>query len=341
MPPPEHQTRIRFDSFDLDLQTRELRKNGRLIKLQDQPGKLLVLLACRAGELVTRAEIEKALWREDEFVEFEHAVNTAMRKIRVALGDDLERPRFIETLPRKGYRFIAAVETSAATGSQDHAEKDARQPVQVLGNKVPDQSISAGQASEEKSAMVNAVPAEEASEVAASQGASLTATTPAAAETNFSLPRPLARLLFLMAQGGYLAMYCVALHKAEAVREVITRALGGPAAIVAPLVLVVAMCGIAVRLYLLSSVGLNHPAAGANFRRLFPALFILDTLWAVSPLLLVRKIGYGLALGSIAPLAYLPFSQRTLVQSIYRIGNREQGIGNREQGIGNRSGISD
>ena len=128
MPPAEHHGRIRFDSFDLDLQTRELRKNGRLIKLQDQPGKLLALLACRAGELVTRAEIEKALWREDEFVEFEHAVNTAMRKIRLALGDDLEKPRFIETLPRKGYRFIAAVETSAVTRSQDTVGKNAGQP---------------------------------------------------------------------------------------------------------------------------------------------------------------------------------------------------------------------
>jgi len=72
---------------------------------------------------------------------------------------------------------------------------------------------------------------------------------------------------------------------------------------------------------LLSSVGLNHPAAGAKFRRLFPALFILDTLWAVSPLLLVRTIGYGLALGAIAPLVYLPFSQRTLVKCIYQLGN--------------------
>ena len=83
MPPPELHARIRFESFELDLRTRELRKNGRIIKLQDQPGKLLALLACRAGELVTREEIEKALWDDDEFVEFEHAVNTAMRKIRV------------------------------------------------------------------------------------------------------------------------------------------------------------------------------------------------------------------------------------------------------------------
>jgi DNA-binding winged helix-turn-helix (wHTH) protein len=318
MPPQEHQTRIRFESFELDLQTRELRKDGRPIKLQDQPGKLLALLACRAGELVTRAEIEKALWREDEFVEFEHGVNTAMRKVREALGDDLERPRFIETLPRKGYRFIAAVETSAVTGSQNRADKDASQPLQGLRNEIPVRSSSVGQASEDNVAKANAVPVEEASEVAASQAATLGATTPAAAETDFSLPRPLARLLFLTVQGGYLAMYCAALYKAEAVEEMLARVPALPAATVALLVLIVAMCGIAVRLYLLSSVGLNHPAAGAKFRRLFPALFILDTLWAVSPLLLVPKIGYGLALGSIAALAYLPFSQRVLVQSIYR-----------------------
>jgi DNA-binding winged helix-turn-helix (wHTH) protein len=307
----------------LDLQTRELRKDGRLIKLQDQPGKLLVLLVCRAGELVTREEIEKALWREDEFVEFEHAVNTAMRKIRVALGDDLERPRFIETLPRKGYRFIAAVEPPAVRGSQNRADEHALQPVEGLRNKIPVRSASAGQASEGNATESNAVPAEEAAEAAASPAASSTGTTAAATETDFTLPRPLARLLFLTVQVGYLAMYCAALYKAEAVKEVLARVLGAPAANLAPLVLIAAMCGIAVRLYLLSSVGLNHPAAGAKFRRLFPALFILDTLWSVSPLLLIHKIGYGLALGSIAPLAYLPFSQRTLVQSIYRVGKRE------------------
>jgi DNA-binding winged helix-turn-helix (wHTH) protein len=314
MPPPEHQARIRFDSFDLDLQTRELRKNGRHIKLQDQPGKLLALLACHAGELVTRAEIEKALWREDEFVEFEHAVNTAMRKVREALGDDLESPRFIETLPRKGYRFIAAVETSDTAGPQNRADNVPLPPVQGLGNKTPVRSSSPGQMLED-----NAVPAEGASEAAASHPAPLTASAPAA--TDFSLSRPMARLLFLVVQGGYLAMYCAALYRAEAIEEVLAPVLGGRAPLVAALILIVAMCGIAVRLYLLTSVGLNHPAAGTKFRRLFPALFILDTLWAVSPLLLVPAIGYGLALGSIAPLAYLPFSQRTLVQSIYRRSN--------------------
>jgi len=319
MPSPEHPTRIRFDGFDLDLRTGELRKDGRPIKLQDQPGKLLALLASRPGELVTRTEIEKALWREDEFVEFEHAVNTAMRKIRIALGDDLEKPRFIETLPRKGYRFIASVGSYAAGGPRGREGEEASQQVQGFGNEIPLWGGSAGQAFENKPAMANAAPAEEAPKVPAFPATNLTGPSPTRVEGDFSLPRMLARLLFLTVQGGYLAMYCAALYKAEAIRGVLERVFGGPAAIVAPLVLILAMCGIAVRLYLLSSVGLNHPAAGAKFRRLFPALFILDTLWAVSPLLLVRVIGLGLALGSIAPLAYLPFSQRTLIQSIYPV----------------------
>ena len=317
MPAQEHRARMRFESFDLDIQTRELRKDGRPIKLQDQPGKLLVLLASRAGELVTRAEIEKALWGEGEFVEFEHAVNTAIRKVREALGDDPEQPRFIETLPRKGYRFIGAVETSPVIES-NRVDKDPTHLAQGLGNQIPVRSSSAGLTFEENARMANAVPPGEASGVATSQSAALAPETAVAAGSDFSLSLPLARLLFLTIQCGYLAMYFAALYRAEAIEEVLTSVSAGLATIVAPLVLALAMCGIAVRLYLLSSVGLNHPAAGAKFRRLFPALFILDTLWAVSPLLLVRQIGYGLALGSIAPLAYLPFSQRTLVERINR-----------------------
>ena len=102
--------RLRFESFELDLDTVELRKNGRRIRLQDQPGRLLALLAARPGELVTRTEIQKTLWEEGQFVEFDHAVNTAIKKVREALDDDPENPRIIETLPRKGYRFIAPVE---------------------------------------------------------------------------------------------------------------------------------------------------------------------------------------------------------------------------------------
>src|SRR6185369_5863009 len=108
--PKQKPSRLRFHSFELDLDTCELQKNGRKIRLQDQPARLLALLASRPGELVTRVEIQKALWEEDRIVEFDTAVNTAIKKVREALEDDPENPRLIETLPRKGYRFIAVVE---------------------------------------------------------------------------------------------------------------------------------------------------------------------------------------------------------------------------------------
>lgn len=98
----EQPGRLRFDSFELDLETGELSKNGRRLRLQDQPARLLVLLVRRAGKLVTRAEIREELWGEDQFVEFDHAINTAVKKVRTVLDDDPEQPRLLETLPRKG-----------------------------------------------------------------------------------------------------------------------------------------------------------------------------------------------------------------------------------------------
>src|SRR5688572_30386559 len=95
--------RIRFSEFELDLRTGELRRNNQRIKLQDQPTRLLCLLATHPRELVTRAEIQKVLWGDGVFIEVEHAINTAIRKIREALDDDPERPVLVETLPRKGY----------------------------------------------------------------------------------------------------------------------------------------------------------------------------------------------------------------------------------------------
>lgn len=139
-------------------------------------------------------------------------------------------------------------------------------------------------------------------------------------EAEFTLPRRAARALFLITQVGYLVMYCAAVYNTEALEQVLERVLIVPAGIGMPFVIVSAMCGVAMRLYLLSSVGLDHPAAGTKFRRLFPAQFLLDSLWAASPLLLARKIGIGLAFVSVSALAYLPFAQRTLIQSIYRGG---------------------
>jgi predicted Ser/Thr protein kinase len=134
-------------------------------------------------------------------------------------------------------------------------------------------------------------------------------------DEEFAMPRGTARALLLVIQLGYLALYVAALHFAEAIETKFPVSLLSWGAM--PLVVVLALCGIAVRLYLLAAVGLDHPATGKQFRRLFPALLFLDALWAVAPLLLSHKIGPWMALGCTAALAYLPFSQRTLIQCAY------------------------
>ena len=100
---------FRFGVFELDPGTGELRRNGQPVNLQPQPTRVLVLLASRAGELVSRDELQREIWGEETFVDFEHGVNFCVSRVRAALGDDPETPRFVETLPRRGYRFVAPV----------------------------------------------------------------------------------------------------------------------------------------------------------------------------------------------------------------------------------------
>jgi DNA-binding winged helix-turn-helix (wHTH) protein len=102
---------VRFGVFEADLHTGELRKQGLKIKLTGQPMEVLAMLLEHPGELVTREEIQKRLWPGETFVDFEHSLNTTVKKLREALGDDADNRRFVETLPRRGYRFIAPVET--------------------------------------------------------------------------------------------------------------------------------------------------------------------------------------------------------------------------------------
>jgi DNA-binding winged helix-turn-helix (wHTH) protein len=100
---------VRFGTFEADLQTGELYKNGIKVPLQGQPFQVCSLLLEHAGELVTREELRQKVWPEDTFVDFEQALNTAIAKIRLALGDEADNPRFVQTLPRRGYRFIGPV----------------------------------------------------------------------------------------------------------------------------------------------------------------------------------------------------------------------------------------
>ena len=112
-PAPSRQL-VRFGAFELDLRVGELRKGGVRVSLQEQPFKVLECLVERPGELVTREELRQRLWQDDTFVDFEHGVNAAVKRLRETLGDSAETPRFIETLPRRGYRLIAPVERDQA-----------------------------------------------------------------------------------------------------------------------------------------------------------------------------------------------------------------------------------
>lgn len=114
MLPAAHNEWIRrFDVFELNLRAGELYKSGRKIKLQEQPFRILATLLEQPGQVVTREELREKLWPKDTFVDFDHSLNTAIKKLRGALNDEAEKPRFIETLPRRGYRFVGSVAETA------------------------------------------------------------------------------------------------------------------------------------------------------------------------------------------------------------------------------------
>src|SRR5258708_28092730 len=100
---------VRFGVFELDVRSRELRRDGARVRLQEQPFEIVRLLLERPGTVVARDDIRRTLWPEGTFVDFEHGLNAAVKRLRVALGDDADSPRFIETVPRRGYRFVASV----------------------------------------------------------------------------------------------------------------------------------------------------------------------------------------------------------------------------------------
>lgn len=143
--------RIAFDRFEVDLRSGELLKNGRRLRLQAQPFQLLALLLDRPGELVTREEICRKLWDTDTFVDFDHSLGTAMNKIREALGDSAEHPQFVETLPRRGYRFIGEIKAANGTPSSESglspSDVNAGDVVESVDNRIGAGSVAAVQES--------------------------------------------------------------------------------------------------------------------------------------------------------------------------------------------------
>jgi Tol biopolymer transport system component/DNA-binding winged helix-turn-helix (wHTH) protein len=137
-PVPQQETNgvTRFGIFEADFRAGELRRHGARIRLQDQPFQVLALLLAKRGELVTREELQSKLWPADTFVDFEHGLNAAVKRLRDALGDSADNPRFIETLARRGYRFIAPVNDPAV------APKELAQSPQSVQPSQPRQAVS-------------------------------------------------------------------------------------------------------------------------------------------------------------------------------------------------------
>src|SRR5262249_40630084 len=105
---------LRFGTFDLDRHTGELRRDGARIRMQEQPLQILRILLERPGEIITREELQQRVWPSHTFVDFDHGINNAIKRLREALGDTADTPRYVETIPRRGYRFIGRIEREAA-----------------------------------------------------------------------------------------------------------------------------------------------------------------------------------------------------------------------------------
>jgi DNA-binding winged helix-turn-helix (wHTH) protein len=278
---------FRFGVFEADPATGELRKAGHRIRLPTQPAEILLLLLERPGEVIAREEIQKRLWPDGTFVDFDHSLNAAVAKLRDALGDSAASPRFVETVAKRGYRFIAPVTAepepaATARSTTGPTEASPSDPNVVL----PTDSAPAGKYQLQRFL-----------------------TQPEEVPQNAA---PAAGVLFLLAQVMYLTFYVAALAYTAEVTDLLfaTTTHTFPAAAV----ILTAAIGVPVRLYLVS--GLLFRARGMRHRflsLLFPAILILDLSWAAAPFLLVPRIHLGLALAATAALAYLPFAQRTLV----------------------------
>lgn len=278
MTDPKPPARYHFGIFDVDTTTGELRRKGVRVKLHSQPFQLLCMLLERPGEMLTRDEICRSLWPDGTFVDYEHGVNSALNRLRDALGDKASNPRFIETLARRGYRFVAPVEKIGQ------------------GTSVPAAGTSIHTASE-------------STPIETHKGF-----LDRALATPEDLPknaRGVARILFILLQVMYLGFYVGALANLAEIRELFSPL---PFASQAFIVMIVtAVLLIPVRIFLLSAVLFHAPRIRQQFLTIWWLLLFADGLWSLSPFLLLHHINYGLALACMTPLVYSPFAQRSLI----------------------------
>jgi DNA-binding winged helix-turn-helix (wHTH) protein len=279
MPDSQPARHYRFGIFEADATLGELRRQGVRIKLNAQPFQVLVMLLDRPGELLTREEISRELWPDGTFVDYQHGVNSAVNRIREALGDTAGSPRFVETLARRGYRFIAPVERIAFDEDRPAPVSEPEpQPTRSI-ELVPDTGPL--------------------SRILASP------------EDLPKISHPVVKTLFVLLQLMYLSFYVAALANLAEIGDLVS---GLPRATqILTVLIVTAAITIPVRTFVISMVLFRAPGARTKFLKIWPLLLLLDELWALSPFLLLHHISYGLALSCTALLVYSPFAQRSLV----------------------------
>ena len=272
--------RYRFGIFEVDAATGELRRQGVRVKLNAQPFQLLLMLLDHPGALLTREEISRELWPDGTFVDSEHGVNAAVNRIRDAIGDTAGSPRFVETLARRGYRFVAPVERITTTQTPLAAES----PLPASGKR------------------------------AAPLGAPVTQPRLRILSSPEELPKasyPVVHVIFVLLQFMYLGFYIGALGNLAEIQILLSSL---PKATLAFDVLIVsAAILIPARAFVLCAVLFRAPRAREKFLTMWPFLLPFDVLWSLAPFLLLHHINFGLALACTALLVYSPFAQRSLV----------------------------
>jgi len=279
MPEISTEARYRFGVFEADTGTQELRRSGVRVRLHAQPFQILAMLLARPGELLTREEIARELWPEGTFVDYEHGVNSAINRLRDALGDTASQPRYVETLSRRGYRFLA--------------------PVERIGEEQPERS------EEETTAAASAMP-----ERASNRIEDRIRLLARMEELPAASPQ-IVWLLFALLQLMYLGFYVGALANLGEIEELVAVL---PSWLpVMTILIVTAAVSIPVRAFLLTAICFRATGTPGKFQKLWPVLLPLDLLWALAPFLLLHHINFGLALACTALLVYSPFAQRSLM----------------------------
>jgi DNA-binding winged helix-turn-helix (wHTH) protein len=264
----------RFGIFELDTAKGELRRRGLRVKLHAQPFQILTMLLERPDDILTREEIARVLWPDGTFVDFEHGVNSAINRLRDTLGDKASNPRFVETLARRGYRWLAPVERIPTINSPSAIATGAPAPTTDPPSSFLDRVLASEQDLPQSSHTV-------------------------------------VQTLFLLLQLMYLGFYIGALANLAEINDLLSSLPHAAQWFLAMIVTAAVM--IPVRTFLCFAVLFRAPGLREKYRKLWMLLLPLDLLWALAPFLLLHHINSGVALACMTFLVYSPLAQRSLI----------------------------